>query len=88
MFTFEGLYTKMRFVSTNVILALILALSFSKIVGCEISFDQKLNNTNLLRMKMENADIFQCAASCVNDESCQNGWIYYEGNNNVSGFLV
>ena len=36
-----------------------------------------------MTLKLDNVDIFQCASECLDDESCQNGWVHFSGNNEV-----
>ena len=81
VFQFDGLYTRMG--SEPLQFNILLTFCHRKIVGCDFQYNYKLNNTDLMTLKLDNVDIFQCASECLDDESCQNGWVHFSGNNEV-----
>ena len=71
------------FRTQNLGFRVLLTFCHRKIVGCDFQYNYKLNNTDLMTLKLDNVDIFQCASECLDDESCQNGWVHFSGNNEV-----
>ena len=51
--------------------------TFSKILGCELRYNQRPNSTEDYDLKYENIDMLECAKECLNDKSCLfKGWIF------------
>merc|ERR1712074_143545 len=52
-----------------------------EIIGCQMKFHQKLNETEDMKPKLRRMSLQDCASSCMkNVDSCQHGWAYSSTN--------
>ena len=58
-------------------MSLIIHSQFRNIVGCQLNFNQKMNDTSNLLLVKENLELQDCASECLNRVKCSLGWMYH-----------